>query len=74
MWRSAVQRESGFLLIILSWREMELPSNGQIDEAVKITLKELDLQDCQAVRNGVPSNIIAYVNFALKNYRQYKTE
>jgi hypothetical protein len=35
--------------IIMSWREMELPTNGQIDEAVKITLKELDLQDCQAV-------------------------
>ena len=35
--------------IILSWREMELPTNGQIDEAVKIALKELDLQDCQAV-------------------------
>ena len=35
--------------VILSWREMELPTNGQIDEAVKIALKELDLQDCQAV-------------------------
>ena len=35
--------------IILSWREMELPTNGQIDEAVKIALKELDLQNCQAV-------------------------
>ncbi len=35
--------------IILSWREMELPSNAQVDEAVKIALKELDLQDCQAV-------------------------
>jgi hypothetical protein len=35
--------------IILSWREMELPTNEQIDEAVKITLRELDLQDCQAV-------------------------
>jgi hypothetical protein len=35
--------------IILSWRETELPANGQIDEAVKIALKELDLQDCQAV-------------------------
>ena len=35
--------------IILSWREMELPSNGQVDEAAKIALKELDLQGCQAV-------------------------
>jgi hypothetical protein len=35
--------------IILSWREMELPTDGQVDEAVKIALKELDLQDCQAV-------------------------
>ncbi|GHV35949.1 hypothetical protein FACS1894187_09720 [Synergistales bacterium] len=35
--------------IILSWREMELPVNAQVDKAVKITLKELDLQDCQAV-------------------------
>jgi hypothetical protein len=35
--------------IILSWREMELPTNDQVDEAVKIALKELDLQDCQAV-------------------------
>jgi hypothetical protein len=35
--------------IILSWREMELPTNEQVDEAVKITLRELDLQNCQAV-------------------------
>jgi hypothetical protein len=35
--------------INLSWREMELPTNEQIDEAVKIALAELDLQDCQAV-------------------------
>jgi hypothetical protein len=35
--------------IILSWREMELPTKEQIDEAVSIALKELDLQDCQAV-------------------------
>jgi hypothetical protein len=31
--------------IILSWREMELPSNEQIDEAVRIALEELDLQN-----------------------------
>jgi hypothetical protein len=35
--------------IILSWREMELPTNEQIDEAVKIALEELDLQDCQTL-------------------------
>ena len=35
--------------IILSWRETELPTNAQIDEAVEIALKELDLQDCQAI-------------------------
>ena len=35
--------------IILSWREMELPTNRQVDEAAAIALKELDLQDCQAV-------------------------
>jgi hypothetical protein len=35
--------------IILSWREMELPTDGQVDEAVKIALAELDLQGCQAV-------------------------
>ncbi len=33
---------------ILSWREMEIPTNAQVDEAVKIALSELDLQDCQA--------------------------
>lgn len=35
--------------IILSWRELELPTKTQIDEAVGIALAELDLQDCQAV-------------------------
>ena len=34
---------------ILSWREMESPSNEQVDEVVKIALKELDLEDCQAI-------------------------
>ena len=41
--------ENPLMHIILSWREMELPTSKQIDEAVKIALKELDLQDCQAV-------------------------
>lgn len=35
--------------IILSWREMELPTKQQIDEAANIALTELDLQDCQAI-------------------------
>lgn len=34
---------------ILSWRETELPTPGQADQAVNIALKELDLQDCQAL-------------------------
>ena len=34
---------------ILSWREMESPTIEQVDEAVKIALNELDLQDCQAL-------------------------
>ena len=34
---------------ILSWREMESPSNEQVDEAVRIVLKELNLEDCQAI-------------------------
>jgi hypothetical protein len=34
---------------ILSWRELEYPTNEQTDEAVKIALTELDLQNCQAL-------------------------
>ena len=34
---------------ILSWREHELPTNAQIDEAVRIYLEELNLEDCQAL-------------------------
>ena len=34
---------------ILSWREMENPTSEQVDEAVKIALKELDLENCQAL-------------------------
>ena len=34
---------------ILSWRELEYPTNEQTDEAVKIALAELDLQNCQAL-------------------------
>jgi hypothetical protein len=35
--------------MILAWREMEIPTSGQVDEAVGIALKELDLQNCQAL-------------------------
>ena len=34
---------------ILSWREMESPTTEQVDEAVKIALTELDLEECQAL-------------------------
>ena len=37
------------LHFILSWRDYESPTNEQVDEAVNIALKELDLQDCQAL-------------------------
>ena len=32
---------------ILSWRENEMPSHGQADEAVQIVLRELGLEGCQ---------------------------
>lgn len=35
--------------VLLSWREGEQPTQEQVDEAAAITLKELDLGDCQAV-------------------------
>jgi hypothetical protein len=35
--------------VILAWREMEIPTTSQVDEAVGIALKELDLQNCQAI-------------------------
>ena len=34
---------------ILSWRSHESPTNEQVDEAVNIALKELNLENCQAV-------------------------
>jgi hypothetical protein len=34
---------------ILSWREMEIPTPEQADEAVHIALKELNLENCQAL-------------------------
>ena len=35
--------------LILSWREMESPSKQQADEATRIALRELGLEDCQAL-------------------------
>lgn len=35
--------------LLLSWREGEQPTREQVDEAVAITLKELDLDECQSV-------------------------
>jgi hypothetical protein len=34
---------------ILSWREMEIPTSEQAGEAVRIALKELNLENCQAL-------------------------
>lgn len=34
---------------ILSWRALESPTTQQVDEAVKIALSELDLENCQAL-------------------------
>lgn len=34
---------------ILSWRVLENPTTQQVDEAVKIALEELDLENCQAL-------------------------
>jgi hypothetical protein len=35
--------------LLLSWREDETPERGQVKEAVEITLKEVNLSQCQAV-------------------------
>jgi hypothetical protein len=35
--------------LLLSWRENEVPTSGQVLEAVKITLDEMGLSQCQAV-------------------------
>jgi hypothetical protein len=40
--------------IILSWREMELPSSEQVDEAVRIALKELDLRTAKRCGSSMP--------------------
>ena len=37
------------LHFILSWRDYESPTNEQVDEAVNIALKELNLEECQAL-------------------------
>ena len=34
---------------ILSWRAEESPTNEQVDEAVNIALRELDMEDCQSL-------------------------
>ena len=44
-----VRCKNPVLHFILSWRDYESPTNEQVDEAVNIALKELDLQDCQAL-------------------------
>ena len=44
-----VRCKNPVLHFILSWRAEESPTNEQVDEAVNIALKELDLQDCQAL-------------------------
>ena len=44
-----VRCKNPVLHFILSWRAEESPTNEQVDEAVGIALKELDLQDCQAL-------------------------
>lgn len=44
-----VRCKNPVLHFILSWRSEESPTNEQVDEAVEIALKELDLQDCQAL-------------------------
>jgi hypothetical protein len=35
--------------LLLSWKEDETPERGQVKEAVEITLKEMNLSQCQAV-------------------------
>ena len=44
-----VKCKNPVLHFILSWRAEESPTNEQVDEAVEIALRELDLQDCQAL-------------------------
>ena len=44
-----VRCKNPVLHFILSWRTDESPTNEQVDEAVNIALKELDLEGCQAL-------------------------
>lgn len=44
-----VRCKNPVLHFILSWRAEESPTNEQVDEAVGIALRELDLEDCQAL-------------------------
>lgn len=44
-----VRSKNPALHFILSWRSYESPRNEQVDEAVEIALKELNLEDCQSL-------------------------
>lgn len=44
-----VRSKNPALHFILSWRSYESPTNDQVDEAVEIALKELNLEDCQSL-------------------------
>jgi len=44
-----VRSKNPALHFILSWRSYESPTNEQVDEAVEIALKELNLEDCQSL-------------------------
>ncbi len=51
----SARSDNPFVHLVLSWSEGELPTNEQIDEAVKITLEELGYINCQALY-GVHKN------------------
>ena len=44
-----VRSKNPALHFILSWRSDESPTNEQVDEAVEIAIKELNLEGCQAL-------------------------
>ncbi|MBR2209042.1 MAG: relaxase/mobilization nuclease domain-containing protein [Synergistaceae bacterium] len=44
-----VRSKNPALHFILSWRSYESPTNEQVDEAVEIALRELNLEDCQSL-------------------------
>ncbi len=51
----ATKSDNPTVHLVLSWSEDEVPTNKEIDEAVKITLEELTYIDCQAIY-GVHKN------------------